>query len=131
MFDLSLLQHDYRYFFYLSILTFNTVFRFLIARPRDVFFPLSSFLFPLSTTRLLRLEFAYTSRDFIVVGSVLLIFLVLCVVLFVLFTFFFVFFLQSYTFIHHYLLTMHLGRPGSTKGHCFTTKDHMHTRSDM
>jgi hypothetical protein len=124
MFDLSLLQHDYRYFFYLSILTFNTVFRFLIARPRDVFFPLS-------TTRLLRLEFAYTSRDFIVVGSVLLIFLVLCVVLFVLFTFFCVFFLQSYTFIHHYLLTMHLGRPGSTKGHCFTIKDHMHTRSDM
>ena len=31
-------------------------------------------------------------------------------------------FKQSYIFIHHYLLTMHLGRPGSTKDPCLTTK---------
>jgi hypothetical protein len=36
------------------------------------------------------------------------------------------FILQSYTFIHHYLLTMHLGRSGVTKGPCFTIKDYMH-----
>jgi hypothetical protein len=30
--------------------------------------------------------------------------------------FFPIFFMQSYNFIYHHLLTMHLGRPGSAKG---------------
>jgi hypothetical protein len=34
--------------------------------------------------------------------------------------------ISVYIFIHYYLLTMHLGCPGSTNDPCFTIKDYMY-----